>query len=132
MFKWIKNLFVTAEDVAIPKQKLSNVTAQPFVLKQEDIAPPREPKVEAKVEQAKPVAKTKKQAKKPATKTTTKKPVAATKPGRKKKGLTKTDLNKMNKNDLEAFAKKTYKVDIDKRKKKETLVDEVLALSKKA
>ena len=46
--------------------------------------------------------------------------------------ITKTVLNKLTKQGLEDFAKTTYGVDIDKRKKKDELVKEVLALSKKA
>lgn len=66
------------------------------------------------------------------TKTATTKTKESTKRGRKKTGITKTDLNKMTKDDLETFAKKEFKVDIDKRKKKADLVDEVLNLSKKS
>ena len=50
--------------------------------------------------------------------------------GRKKTGVTKTDLNKMTKDELEAYAKKQYKVDLDKRRKKADLVEEVLKLAK--
>ena len=50
--------------------------------------------------------------------------------GRKKAGITKTDLNKMTKDELEAYAKKEHKVDLDKRKKKADLVEEVLKLAK--
>ena len=55
---------------------------------------------------------------------------AINKPGRKKKGITKTDLNKMTKDELEAYARKEHKVDLDKRKKKADLVEEVLKLAK--
>jgi len=50
--------------------------------------------------------------------------------GRKKAGITKTDLNKMTKDELEAYAKKQHKVDLDKRRKKADLVEEVLKLAK--
>jgi len=50
--------------------------------------------------------------------------------GRKKAGITKTDLNKMTKDELEAYAKKELKVDLDKRRKKADLVEEVLKLAK--
>jgi len=50
--------------------------------------------------------------------------------GRKKAGITKTDLNKMTKDQLEDYAKKEHKVDLDKRKKKADLVEEVLKLAK--
>jgi hypothetical protein len=53
------------------------------------------------------------------------------KKGPKKTGVTKTDLDKMNKDQLEKYAKKEFKVDIDKRRKKADLVEEVLKLAKK-
>ena len=46
--------------------------------------------------------------------------------------VTKAGLSKLTKQGLEDFAKSNYGVDIDKRKKKDELVKEVLALSKKA
>jgi len=49
----------------------------------------------------------------------------------KKTTVKKADLAKMTKEKLEAFAKENYKVDIDRRKKKADLVDEVFKLSKK-
>jgi hypothetical protein len=45
--------------------------------------------------------------------------------------VTKASLSKLTKQGLEDFAKANYGVDIDKRKKKDELVKEVLALSKK-
>lgn len=45
--------------------------------------------------------------------------------------VTKASLSKLTKQGLEDFAKANYGVDIDKRKKKDVLVKEVLALSKK-
>lgn len=45
--------------------------------------------------------------------------------------VTKASLSKLTKQGLEDFAKANYGVDIDKRKKKEELVKEVLAISKK-
>jgi hypothetical protein len=44
---------------------------------------------------------------------------------------TKASLSKLTKQGLEDFAKVNYGVDIDKRKKKEELVKDVLKLSKK-
>jgi len=44
---------------------------------------------------------------------------------------TKTDLNKMTKVQLEAYAKKEFKIDLDRRKKKADLVAEVAKLAKK-
>ena len=46
--------------------------------------------------------------------------------------VTKSSLSKLTKQGLEDLAKANYGVDIDKRKKKDELVKEVLALSKKA
>ena len=45
--------------------------------------------------------------------------------------VTKASLSKLTKQGLEDFAKVNYGVDIDKRKKKEELVKDVLKLSKK-
>ena len=93
MFKWMKSLFVTAEDVAIPTQKLSNVVPKPLTPKK------IEKVVEVEVTEVK---------------------------------ATKASLSKLTKQGLEDFAKQNYGVDIDKRKKKEELVKEVIKLSKKA
>ena len=46
--------------------------------------------------------------------------------------VTKASLSKLTKVKLEEFALATYGVDIDRRKKKDELVKEVLKLSKKA
>jgi hypothetical protein len=46
--------------------------------------------------------------------------------------VTKASLTKLTKQGLEDFARESYGVDIDRRKKKDELVKEVLALSKKA
>lgn len=111
MFKWLGKLFGTSEvDKAVE-------AIQPEPIKDfSDIG----------------IAQRETKTVKPVKKTETKKAPQTTsaKRGRKKTGVTKTDLNKMSKDELEAFAKKTYKVDIDKRKKKSDLVDQVLALSK--
>ena len=45
--------------------------------------------------------------------------------------ITNASLSKLSKVKLEEFAKATYGVDIDRRKKKDDLVKEVLKLSKK-
>jgi hypothetical protein len=116
MIKWLKSLF-------------GFDTPDTPVIAQEPVARVEEPKVETKVEKVEPKA----QPVQAEPKKTTKKAApakAGTKRGPKKTGVTKTDLNKMTKDELEAFAKKTYKVDLDKRKKKADLVDQVLALSK--
>ena len=49
----------------------------------------------------------------------------------KSEKVTKSSLSKLTKVKLEEFALATYGVDIDRRKKKEDLVKEVLKLSKK-
>ena len=95
MFKWMKSLFVTAEDVAEPvTQKLSEIAPEPLT-----------PKKIEKVVEVVEVAEVK---------------------------VTKASLSKLTKQGLEDFALATYGVDIDRRKKKEELVKEVLKLSKKA
>ena len=96
MFKWMKNLFVTAEDVTIPAQKLSDIAPKA-------VTPKKAVKVEKVVEVELSTVK-----------------------------VTKAGLSKLTKQGLEDFAKETYGVDVDKRKKKDELVKEVLALSKKA
>mgnify|MGYP001050300617 FL=1 len=111
MFTWLKNLF---SGTSIP-EVINEVSKE-------------EPKVETTPVE-KPKKATTKEKKAPVKKTTATK-ANATKRGRKKTGVTKTDLNKMNKDQLEVFAKKEYKVDLDKRKRKSDLVDQVLALSK--
>lgn len=70
---------------------------------------------------------------KPKTKSsaTTGRKAAGGKKGPKKTGVTKTDLNKMTKDQLETYAKKEFKIDIDKRRKKADLVEQVLKLIKK-
>jgi hypothetical protein len=91
MFKWMKSLFVTAEDVAIPvEEKLEEVVVAPKKI---------EKVVEVEVAEVK---------------------------------ATKASLSKLTKQGLEDFALATYGVDIDRRKKKEELVKEVIKLSKKA
>jgi nitric oxide reductase activation protein len=105
MFNWLKTLFGVGEvDKAVEAIQPEPVKAEP------------KPKA-VKIETTKKVS--------------TKAPVKTeAKRGRKKAGVTKTDLNKMNKDELEAFAKKNYKIDLDKRRKKADLVDQVLALTK--
>ena len=72
---------------------------------------------------------------KPTATTTTKKKVTPSPGGNKKStrkssGLTKSSLGKMTKVQLEDYAKKEFKVDLDRRKKKADLVKEVVKLSK--
>jgi len=107
MFKWMKSLFVTAEDVAIPvEEKLEEVVVAPK-------------KIEKAVKELD---------------TTTNWPFPTARPEENVtvEKVTKASLSKLTKQGLEDFAKATYGVDIDRRKKKEELVKEVLKLSKKA
>ena len=83
------------------------------------------PKITPTIEESKPEPK---QVKQP--QPVKEKPTEEKKRGRKKTGVTKTDLNKMTKDELEAYAKKEHKVDLDKRRKKADLVAEVLKLAK--
>ena len=105
MFNWLKNLFGVK-------------TQEPLVL-----TDPIKTEDEVKVTE-RPAKPTPTKLKKPAAKEESKR-------GRKKTGVTKTDLSNMNKIQLEAYAKKEFGIDIDRRRKKSDLVDEVLKLAKK-
>ena len=83
---------------------------------EEAVTVPIESLPEVKVEKAKPIAQPKKV-------------VKEVKPKAEK--VTKASLSSLSKVKLEEFAKATYGVDIDRRKKKDELVKEVLKLSKK-
>jgi hypothetical protein len=100
MFKWMKSLFVTAEDVTVP------VTQQLVDISPATVTIEKEVKEVKKIETVVEVA------------------VSEIK-------VTKASLSKLTKQGLEDFAKETYGVDLDKRKKKDDLVKEVLKLSKK-
>jgi len=78
------------------------------------------------------VQKTKPTAAATTTKKPTSKPSETKKSASKTGGLTKSSLDKMTKTQLEDYAKKEFKVDLDRRKKKQDLVDEVIKLSKKS
>ena len=121
MFKWMKNLFVTAEDVAISTHKLSEVAPQPVTIKKEveKVETAVSKKVVKKVEELEPTLSW------PFPTAQQEEKVAVEK-------VTKASLSKLTKQGLEDFALATYGVDIDRRKKKEELVKEVLKLSKKA
>jgi hypothetical protein len=110
MFNWLKNLF-------------GGKKQEPLVLT-DPIKTEDEVKVTERSAAPTPTKPKKPAAKKASAKTESKR-------GRKKSGVTKTDLNNMNKDQLEAYAKKEFGVDLDKRRKKPDLVDEVLKLSKK-
>lgn len=105
MLNWIKKIFGVEKKEPLP---LTN----PVKYEDEVIVIERPPKP----------APTK--SKKPSTKKETKR-------GRKKTGVTKTDIQKMNKVQLEAYAKKEFKVDIDRRRKRDDLIAEVLKLAGK-
>ena len=122
MFKWMKSLFVTAEDVAEPvTQKLSEIAPKPLTIKKEveKVETAVSKKVVKKVEELEPTASW------PFPTAQQEEKVAVEK-------VTKASLSKLTKQGLEDFALATYGVDIDRRKKKEELVKEVLKLSKKA
>jgi BMFP domain-containing protein YqiC len=103
MFKWIATIFAPSIKVAEKEatQKLS------------DVAPA---KMTIKKDLAIPAGQVKKVVKEVEVKT---------------EKVTKASLSKLTKIKLEEFALVTYGVDIDRRKKKEDLVKEVLKLSKK-
>jgi hypothetical protein len=102
MFNWLQKLFVGKKD---SKPTLEEIYTPPRAKAQQKAAP------------------------KPATKA--KSANTGRKKGPKKDGVTKTDLNKMTKEQLESYAKSEFKVDIDRRRKKADLVEEVLNLAKK-
>lgn len=116
MFTWLKKLFGNdSPDTPVISQEKS-VTTKPTAYKQ--------PAAELNKSAVKKTT-TKSKAKASATK------AQPAKRGRKKTGVTKTDLNAMNKDQLETYAKKEFKVDLDKRRKKADLVAEVLTLVSK-
>lgn len=113
MLKWIKKIFGVEKKEPLPLTNPVKYEDEVVVIKRP----------------AKPTpTKTSKPKKSTAKKETAK---AGTKRGRKKTGVTKTDIQKMNKVQLEAYAKKEFKVDIDRRRKREDLLAEVLKLAGK-
>jgi hypothetical protein len=102
MFNWLKKLFVGGKE---QKPTLEKVCTPPRAHAQQTTAPKRA--------------------------TNAKSANTGRKKGPKKNGVTKTDLNKMTKEQLESYAKSEFKVDIDRRRKKADLVEEVLNLAKK-
>ena len=107
MLNWLKKLFSTEETLYTQRESEGTIGIE-------------RPKITPTIEESKHETTQVKQ-----------NPIEQKKRGRKKSGVTKTDLNKMTKDELEAYAKKEYQVDIDKRKKKADLVNEVLSLSVK-
>jgi len=118
MFNWLKKLFNTEESLYTQRESEGTIGIE---------RPKITPTIEESKSEATQVRKTQSGKKKSEKETT----IEQKKRGRKKSGVTKTDLNKMTKDELEDYAKKEYRVDIDKRKKKADLVNEVLSLSVK-
>ena len=114
MFKWISSMFKSE-----PTQKLSEVGPGRITLE----------KTEPVLTEVK-VKKEKSQKLSTIEKTVTKNGVGFA-PKVKTEKVTKASLSKLTKVKLEEFALATYGVDIDRRKKKDELVKEVLKLSKK-
>ena len=112
MLNWLKKLFSTEETLYTQRESEGTIGIE-------------RPKITPTIEEGKPEPKQVKE-----TQPVKEKPTEEKKRGRKKTGVTKTDLNKMTKDELEAYAKKEYKVDLDKRRKKADLVEEVLKLAK--
>ena len=103
MFKWLAKMFTPSVDKAQDEAKVIQKTVTKNGV---GYAPKIEPVItEVKKVSAKVEVKTEK--------------------------VTKASLSKLTKVKLEEFALATYGVDIDRRKKKEDLVKEVLKLSKK-
>ena len=101
MFKWLSKIFTPSVDKAQEEAKVIQKTVTKNGV---GFAPKIEP-VFTEVEKGSAKVKTEK--------------------------VTKASLSKLTKVKLEEFALATYGVDIDRRKKKEDLVKEVLKLSKK-
>ena len=128
MFKWLATMFAPSVKIAEKEatQKLSDIAPAKMTIKKKDLAIP--------------AGKVKKEATQKLSgieKTVTKngvgfapkiEPVITEVKAVK---VTKASLSKLTKVKLEEFALATYGVDIDKRKKKADLVNEVLKLSKK-
>ena len=110
MFKWLATIFAPSVNTAKEEatQKLSDIAPAKLTIKKKDIEKTVTkngvgfaPKIEPVITEVKAVK------------------------------VTKASLSKLTKVKLEEFALATYGVDIDRRKKKEDLVKEVLKLSKK-
>ena len=128
MFKWLATMFAPSVKIAEKEatQKLSDIAPAKMTIKKKDLAIP--------------AGKVKKEATQKLSgieKTVTKngvgfapkiEPVITEVKAVK---VTKASLSKLTKVKLEEFALATYGVDIDRRKKKDELVKEVLKLSKK-
>ena len=127
MIKWISSLFVTAEAKPSPAQKLSKI--QPERLTPAKIEPVLT-EVKVKKEKAQKLSNIEKTVTKNGVGFAPKIEPVITEVKTEK--VTKASLSKLTKVKLEEFALATYGVDIDRRKKKDEIVKEVLKLSKKA
>jgi len=111
MFKWLETIFTPSVKIAEKEAKVIQKTVS------KTVAPKIDPVItEVKKNLPIPAGKIKKVVKEVEVKT---------------EKVTKASLSKLTKIKLEEFALATYGVDIDRRKKKEDLVKEVLKLSKK-
>jgi BMFP domain-containing protein YqiC len=111
MFKWLAKMFTPSVKIAEKEAKVIQKTVS------KTVAPKIEPVItEVKKDLPIPAGKIKKIVKEVKVKT---------------EKVTKASLSKLTKVKLEEFALATYGVDIDRRKKKDELVKEVLKLSKK-
>ena len=126
MFKWISSLFVTAEVKPAPAQKLSAVQPERLAPKKRD---PAIPAGKVKKEATQKLSDIEKTVTKNGVGFAPKIEPVITEVKTEK--VTKASLSKLTKVKLEEFALATYGVDIDRRKKKDELVKEVLKLSKK-
>ena len=114
MFKWLAKMFTPSVKIA---EKEAKVIQKTVTKNGVGYAPKIEPVItEVKKDLPIPAGKIKKIVKEVEVKT---------------EKVTKASLSKLTKVKLEEFAKANYGVDIDRRLKKDTLVKEVLALSKK-
>ena len=114
MFKWLATMFTPSVKIA---EKEAKVIQKTVTKNGVGYAPKIEPVItEVKKDLPIPAGKIKKIVKEVEVKT---------------EKVTKASLSKLTKVKLEEFAKANYGVDIDRRLKKDTLVKEVLALSKK-
>ena len=114
MFKWLAKMFTPSVKIA---EKEAKVIQKTVTKNGVGYAPKIEPVItEVKKDLPIPAGKIKKIVKEVKVKT---------------EKVTKASLSKLTKVKLEEFALATYGVDIDRRKKKEDLVKEVLKLSKK-
>ena len=125
MFKWISNLFGNSEAETAPAQKLSKIQPERLTPKK----PPAIPAGRVKKEATQKLSNIEKTITKNGVGFAPKIEPVITEVKAVK--VTKASLSKLTKVKLEEFALATYGVDIDRRKKKEDLIKEVLKLSKK-